>query len=93
MFVSFSPSISKRNATRSDHFVVQVANINNDEIEVSLLGLNSSGIYYFWATQLKKWCIEWGDLHLKFSSPSVNRRLHLLFPKDDLEEMTNCCNS
>ena len=91
VYVTFTPSNAKRKTSRSEHFVGQITNINNDIIEVSLLDVSSSGSYYYWPMQVKKWCIERTDIHLKLSSPSVDRRLHLLFP--DLEEIKNCCKS
>ena len=87
------PNNAKRKTNRSEHFVGQITNINNDIIEVSLLDVSSSGSYYYWPMQVKKWCIERTDINLKLSSPSVDRRLHLLFPEDDLEEIKNCCKN
>ena len=78
VYVTFTPSNAKRKTSRSEHFVGQITNINNGIIEVSLLDVSSSGSYYYWPMQVKTWCIERTDIHLKLSSPSVDRRLHLI---------------
>lgn len=89
VYLSYSSDGKKRKVNRNEHFVGQVTMINEDNVEVNLL--EESGNYFSWPDRVKKRHLKQSEIHLKFPCPSVDRRLHLLFSDEDLEEMKNCC--
>ena len=88
VYVCFSAG-NKRKHSRLEHFAGIVTNVMDDNVTLNLLDAKDN--YFSWPNRVKTWCIEITEVHLKLSTPSIDRRLHVIFDNDDLEDMINCC--
>ena len=82
VYLTYSSSSNKRKVNRNQHFVGQITTISEDDVEINLL--EECENYFMWPDRVKKRCIKRNEIHVKLSCPSLDRRLHLLFPHYDL---------
>ena len=77
------------NTARSEHFAGQIVIIEDEDVEINFL--QECKNYFTWPDPESKSWIKTDEIHVKLSNPSFDRRLHLTFTSEELEEMKRCC--
>ena len=74
---------------RSNHFVGQIVSLEDEDVEVSFIKQNEN--YFWWPEPLSTSWVDISDIHLRLNTPDMDRRQHLIFTDDDIENMNKCC--
>ena len=76
---------NKKSFSRPVHYTRQILRIDKNDIELNFSQKENK--YIFWPDPPRQSWILKDEVHLQLASPTIDRRLHLLFEEDDIDEM------
>ena len=89
VYVSLANERKDKSFSRPEHYLGHILRIDTNDIELNFLQKENK--YIFWPDPPRQSWILRDEVHLKLASPTIDRRLHLLFEEDDIHEMKECC--
>lgn len=89
VYVGFQKNKGNNQVCSSNHFVGQVLQIDEDEVEIKYM--RKSGSYFVWPEVEDIGWTSRADIHLFLNVPSIDRRHRFTFDDIDQINMINCC--